>query len=123
MRCFRHPEKEAVGTCKACGKGLCVECVTDLGHGIACKDEHEELVETYNTIIEKNSQVYAAAPKNTLIAPAFYAFFGAVFTVYGLTSRQGVSSLTFVLGAGFIIFAVVIFIRNRKLFGSQKENL
>ena len=26
MRCFYHQDKEAVGTCKSCGKGVCAEC-------------------------------------------------------------------------------------------------
>lgn len=26
MRCFNHPEREAVATCQKCGKGLCKEC-------------------------------------------------------------------------------------------------
>lgn len=26
MKCFNHPEREAVATCQRCGKGLCREC-------------------------------------------------------------------------------------------------
>lgn len=26
MKCFNHPEREAVATCQKCGKGLCREC-------------------------------------------------------------------------------------------------
>ncbi len=26
MKCFNHPEREAVATCQNCGKGLCREC-------------------------------------------------------------------------------------------------
>lgn len=26
MKCFNHPEREAVATCQKCGKGLCKEC-------------------------------------------------------------------------------------------------
>ena len=27
MNCYNHPNKEAVGTCIDCGKGLCNECM------------------------------------------------------------------------------------------------
>jgi hypothetical protein len=32
MRCFYHHDKEAVGSCKSCGKGLCPECA--VGHSM-----------------------------------------------------------------------------------------
>ena len=121
MRCYRHHEREAVGTCKACGKGLCEDCTSDLGHGLACKGEHEELVKTYNMIIERNAALYTAAPKNIWIAPAFYAFMGALFAWFGYTSREGMASLTFILGAGFIVFALVLFVRNRQAFTTSCE--
>ena len=43
MNCFNHPDVPAVGICKACQKGLCMECAVDLGHGIACKSHQEEV--------------------------------------------------------------------------------
>ena len=43
MNCFNHPGVPAVGICKACQKGLCMECAVDLGHGIACKNHREEV--------------------------------------------------------------------------------
>jgi len=44
MKCFRHPESDAVGSCKQCAKGLCSRCVVDVGKGLACKDSCEEYV-------------------------------------------------------------------------------
>lgn len=121
MNCYNHIETVAIGTCKACSKGLCMECATDLGHGLACKGVHEESVKKINNIIEKNAKIYSAAPKNTLIAPTLYLFMGLVFTYFGYTSRQGFQSLPFIMGAGFIVFSVVVFIVNKKLFGNVKD--
>ena len=28
MKCFNHPDREAVATCQSCGKGLCRECAS-----------------------------------------------------------------------------------------------
>lgn len=121
MRCFKHPENEAVGSCKHCNKGLCVECAHDLGHGLACKNEHEQQVETLNSLIEKNAEIYDSAPTNTLIAPLFYACMGALFVWFGVQSRGGFGSFSSLMGIGFIIFAIVVFIRNRMLFGKPKK--
>jgi hypothetical protein len=121
MHCFNHKNAEAIGLCKHCSKGLCDECAADLGHGLACKGIHEEQVEAVNMIIEKNTKVYAAAPQNTVIAPIFYLFMGIVFASFGYQSRDGFSSLSFVMGVGFIVFAVVVYVRNKALFNNQKN--
>ena len=49
MNCFNHPNIPAVGICKYCQKGLCMECALDLGHGIACKNHREEVEIRYST--------------------------------------------------------------------------
>ena len=48
MNCFNHPGVPAVGICKVCQKGLCIECAVDLEHGIACK-KHRGEVEMLNS--------------------------------------------------------------------------
>jgi hypothetical protein len=42
MECFAHEGRVAVGTCRACGKGVCRGCAADLGRGIACAGRCEE---------------------------------------------------------------------------------
>lgn len=52
MRCFVHAEKESVGVCKNCCKGLCPECVGDNATSLACRDQCEErvkIIENYLT--------------------------------------------------------------------------
>jgi hypothetical protein len=46
MKSFRHPELDALGTCKACCKGLCGTCFTetDGSSGLACKNSCEKAV-------------------------------------------------------------------------------
>ena len=57
MNCFLHPDRVAVGSCKACQKGLCVDCAVDLGLGLACRNSHETQVEEVNWMIEHNISV------------------------------------------------------------------
>jgi hypothetical protein len=42
MECFEHEGRAAVGTCRACGKGVCRACAADLGRGIACTGRCED---------------------------------------------------------------------------------
>ncbi len=119
MKCFNHPERNAIGTCKACNKGLCHECATDLDHGIACKNKHEKEVNDVKMIIDKSTKIYNEAPKNTLIAPLFYLFMGFVFSWFGYTSKGGVTDLPFIMGIGFIIFGIIVLIRNRAIFNKN----
>jgi hypothetical protein len=42
MECFTHEGRPAVGSCRACGRGVCRTCVADLGRGIACAGRCEE---------------------------------------------------------------------------------
>ncbi len=43
MKCFNHPQIDAVGLCTACNRGLYADCAVDMERGLACKDrcEHE----------------------------------------------------------------------------------
>ncbi len=119
MNCFNHPETPAIGTCKACSRGLCTECAVDLEHGIACKNSHEERVQELEMIISKNVTAYTDAPKNIYILPAFYFFMGLVFLGYSLIKGRGVTDLLFIIGTGFIVFGIVFLIRNRKIFAKN----
>ncbi|MBL1435881.1 MAG: hypothetical protein COB08_006745 [Rhodobacteraceae bacterium] len=119
MNCFYHPDASAVGVCKACSKGLCPECAADLGHGIACKNKHEQRVEDLEFIISKNTKALRAAKKNPLIGVLFFGFMGAVFCGFGLWGRAEISWLSTVMGAGFLVFAVLAFIQIRAVWGKS----
>ena len=37
MKCFYHPDKDAVGTCSQCNKAACRDCIEDVGGALLCK--------------------------------------------------------------------------------------
>ena len=43
MKCFYHPDREAVAVCSRCGKPLCKECAKEYKGKIYCKDCLEEI--------------------------------------------------------------------------------
>ena len=122
MRCFNHRDVEAVGICKVCQRGLCEGCATDLAHSIACKGKHEAEAEALHGLILRNMKVHREATKARYLAPAFFAFMGAVFLVYGLRDGTTSSGMPLYMGAGFLIFAVVVFFANRRAYGASSRD-
>lgn len=58
MNCYRHPNVQAVGICKNCQKGLCVECAADVGNGLACRNQCEAAVLEINDIFQRTRNQY-----------------------------------------------------------------
>jgi len=87
MHCFTYHDVEAVGMCEACCKGLCAQCASDLGHRLACKREHEKVVESTNTLVSRNIRISSINMRGSFIVPSFYAFMGAAFLLEGLLIR------------------------------------
>ena len=63
MRCFYHQEKEAVGTCRSCGKGLCPECAADLTKGLACRGRCEDDVRAVIELVDRNIKLQPTAAR------------------------------------------------------------
>jgi len=58
MNCYRHQDSTAVGSCKACMKGLCDECAVDMENGLACKDVCESEVLALNQMLQRSKKLY-----------------------------------------------------------------
>lgn len=113
MKCFNHPEVDAVGSCKSCMKGLCPTCAKDLGHGLACKDKHEEDVEFLHTLIEASKMSESDIPKATALSNILYLLLGIAFLIWGwFVPSYGIMSM----GGIFIIFWLALAIYNSNYF-------
>jgi len=119
MRCFNHPQSDAVGLCKSCSKGLCSACAADLDHGLACKGKHEEAVQILNGLVARSAKVYSVTPKSRFIAPLFYGFMGLIFAIFGY-AQGGIVNLPFLMGIGFLVFAAVTYFFNRNAYGTGR---
>lgn len=54
MKCFMHTAREAVATCKICGKGMCANCSAYSGHTGICPECRKE--EFLREIVRLNSE-------------------------------------------------------------------
>lgn len=58
MNCFNHNTVPAIGSCKACCKGLCADCARDLDGGLSCTGACEkEVAETFE-MNERGKKIY-----------------------------------------------------------------
>jgi hypothetical protein len=96
MNCFNHPDVPAVGICKACQKGLCMECAIDLGHGIACRNHREE--------VEVLSQ-YQSGMRSLFIL----MLLGVVLFLSGiLMGTMDTGSVLRIMGTGMVVLSSLI---------------
>ena len=89
MRCFNHSEIRAVGLCKHCYKGLCHECASDLGFGLACRDLHEQQVTSVKAMVERATRLQTVNRSNKYLTPIFFLVLGSFFAGYDLYADLG----------------------------------
>lgn len=121
MRCFYHQDKDAVGSCKSCGKGLCAECAADLGKGLACRGRCEEDVRAVVALVERNIKLQPTATRliqsgssARLASSVFFLVTGGVFLIYGLTSERELHFIT-ILGVCFLAYGLFHLLWSRRL--------
>ena len=82
MRCFYHPDRDAVATCKSCGKGLCQECAA-VYSPCSCQEcverntaeriaRHEQA--KADALIDTNKEFVSACIKGVIASVVIVAF-------------------------------------------------
>jgi len=103
----------AVGICKYCQKGLCVDCAVDLGHGIGCKHHQAEVNELYDIhfMNKQSARNMSRVYKQSAVA---MSFMGVAGVVGGLLI--GSSGLVLVsIGVGCIFLAIAFSIYGNRI--------
>ncbi len=111
MKCFAHPQADAVASCKHCCKGMCAECSKDSGFGMVCSTTCESEVNAVHLMVERSKKVYKLAPNTHLRSAILLTMMAAVFIGFGLFSEYRFLSaylvafgLVMLCGAGFAFF-------------------
>ncbi len=104
MHCYNHPEKDAVGICKSCGRAICHNCTTEVEKAIACKERCESDVAAMLSI-NRNALQYAKSAKQArYLVPTLFIVVGVMLITLGLTY----SEIDFAVVAGGIVVAIGI---------------
>jgi len=115
MKCFYHRDREAVGLCKSCGKGLCGDCQTDLGQGLACKDRCEDRVRSLLALIDHNVRAAPAARtimrinRRTWVLVGLFALMAGIFITILSASDERIR-LVVPLGLLVSLFGIVLLV-------------
>src|SRR5215207_589874 len=109
MNCYYHPDKSAIGLCKYCQRGLCINCATNAGDSLACQNLHEEQVQSIELLMQKNilqsKRVSSDYVRNTI----FYGSVGILFTVFGTSQLNwlGMQAVVYLLIGLALLWAAV----------------
>ena len=101
MKCFYHPEADAVAVCKNCGRGVCPGCAADAGPAIACRDKCETEIRAMNEYWQRNKTAHLKTSAAYLKYAIFYALCGGVLIHFGWRVPLGDTS-TFIISIGVI---------------------
>ena len=110
MKCFYHHENDALGLCKNCGKGLCSQCVVDIGDGLACPGRCEEQVRANNELMQRSRKSFSTAGTIYTGTGGSTIILGLIFFAldFGLVSQGLLPSnrllRLFLLGIGLLLF-------------------
>ena len=118
MRCFYHPEAEAVGLCKNCYKGVCRGCA-EVTNGVACKSRCEAEVTALNRLLEQSKATLLKGGGLPRQLAVFLALVGIVMLMSTASSMliSGVSwsnGFGVVIGVALIIWAGLVYLQSRR---------
>jgi len=122
MKCYNHPEREAVAVCRACGKAVCQECGLETGNGIACRQSCAGI------LAEKKEHYFrqAAHLKNlkrlNFLGSLFSIGMGLLFIYFSFMGCGVVYDLILLIGSGFTVYGVVAQLVNMIIFFTSKKN-
>lgn len=124
MRCFNHEDRDAVGICKSCSRGLCHECAVEVGTSLACKDRCADDVRVLNGLIESNIRnapqswsFLRASRRSYVLSGCFLVITGVLMVVGGYRLYAVTSEVGFLLPMGVVFagYGIVSLVRAYKL--------
>lgn len=100
MKCYNHHDRDAVGVCKNCSKGICPDCLTEVDNDIACIGKCEGVLRAKSKQTKTNKKVL-------IFLSLISILFGTVVGYVGYESGRFFIIFTGVLYFGGGIFGIV----------------
>jgi len=113
VHCYTHPAADAIGICRACSRGLCAQCVVDLGHSISCQGQCEKKAEILHSMIAQHEVIIRTSRRNRFFGPAFFTLLGGVFLYFNLDAGD-LWNFGSIAGLCFMLFGVILFILGQR---------
>lgn len=115
MNCYNHTETVALGICKHCNKGICRDCLTDLGDGLACTATCVDEVQRVNDLIKRNLNATKNSNRNYNVTAFFYAGLGVLFLVSSFLILSRIDPILVTMGLFFIGYAAYLIYSKNKI--------
>ncbi len=123
MKCYNHQERDAIGNCKSCQKGLCSECHTTVDGSLSCKGQCEEDVAVLNYMIEQSRKVYKNLGSQWTPSILINCVGGAMFLGFGIYKfGNAFSWLLIGLGTVMLIGGIISFRTTRRMTSQVASN-
>lgn len=108
MKCFVHQSADAVGLCRNCSRGVCMECAADRESGIACKGRCEAAVDAMDSLVRRNVAVSAKPGMSHWVQLVVYFGAAIVFAAlaYADATNGGRNSAAVLLGVLAAVIAM-----------------
>lgn len=120
MHRYRHAPSAALGIRRACGRGVCAQCVRDLGRSLVCSDECEARARRGDALIANSEASFSQVRCGSVVVVIFPLLLGALLFCFGLGERGWFNKLT-AMGAILAVSGVAIWLRNRHLARQLKQ--
>ena len=109
MKCFYHQERDAVGMCKSCQRGLCPDCLVDVPPGLACRGRCEADVAAVNLILERSKLAWQKAGlahgRNAVATLIMGLLFAGLGILAAVTSQNFLALLLVPFGGVFLLWS------------------
>ncbi len=123
MKCFYHPEKDAIAICKNCFKAICEDCITEVQNGAACKNSADNCVteverldrflERSKIMAERTSFAFSRSMIFTGVLGLFFFLIGSVSIILN-PIRFWVNSIPLILGVMFLFLTWYSYSESKK---------
>lgn len=109
MICYYHPDRQAVGICRHCGRGLCAESAVEVGDMLACRDRHEDQVRLLAMTENRAGKQAGRLSAGLARSAAFYGMAGALFAAFGIVEYRylGIQAIFILLVGLALLWAAI----------------
>ena len=117
MKCFAHDKVDALAVCRSCGRGLCRDCIAEVGLSCSCKGGCEEVVATMNDLVVRGRTQFQKISSAQFRFGITFGMFGIILLALGGVSFANSENGYFLLacGAPLLILSVLMIYSAKRL--------
>ena len=105
MKCYVHPDVDAVGTCSNCGKFVCSSCAVDYKGKVTCKSCVEKMTSAPVAATASAGTAPVAGKKEPILSAILSFFIPGLGQIYNGQMKKGI-----VLIVGYIVLWIAMFV-------------